>query len=242
MSTTAYQSLRVAYRGREAHAAASPWLGINALDALVTAYNALAVLRQQTMPGDVIQGHITDGGLRPNVIHAHAAGAFVVRARTQARLDALLEKVRGCFAAGAAATGAALDLRRGAAYRDHVPNRALGAAYARRFNALAPPAGSVIATDPELDALRGRSGASTDQGDVSHALPSLSAGFAIPPGPEGNGPHSPDFTHASGTREAFARALRVAKALAGVAVDVLTVDGLLGRVQKEWEDNVRGRS
>ena len=95
MSTTAYQSLHVAYRGRESHAAANPWLGINALDALVTAYNALSVLRQQTMPGDVIQGHITDGGLRPNVIHAHAAGTFVVRAPTQARLeDLVVERLR----------------------------------------------------------------------------------------------------------------------------------------------------
>lgn len=240
MSTTAYQSLHVAYRGRESHAAANPWLGINALDALVTAYNALSVLRQQTMPGDVIQGHITDGGLRPNVIHAHAAGTFVLRARTQARLEELLVKARGCFEAGAVATGATLDLRRGTAYQDHVPNRALGATYTQHFNALAPPGGP-IPTDPELDALRGQSGASTDQGDISHALPSLSAGFAIPPGPEGNGPHSPDFASASGTREAFARSLRVGKALTGVAVDVLTIEGLLDRAKREFEENVKGR-
>jgi hypothetical protein len=37
---------------------------INALDGLITAYTALSVLRQQTMPGDIIQGHITHG-VRP---------------------------------------------------------------------------------------------------------------------------------------------------------------------------------
>ncbi len=65
--TNAYTNFRVEYFGKEAHAAAAPWEGINALDALITAYNALSVLRQQTMPGDIIQGHITNGGSAPNM-------------------------------------------------------------------------------------------------------------------------------------------------------------------------------
>ena len=69
MRTAAYQTFKVEYFGKEAHAAAQPWIGINALDALITAYNAISVLRQQTQPGDIIQGHITNGGLRPNIIH-----------------------------------------------------------------------------------------------------------------------------------------------------------------------------
>jgi metal-dependent amidase/aminoacylase/carboxypeptidase family protein len=62
--TAAYSSFKVEYHGKEAHAAAAPWEGINALDALITAYNGISVLRQQTQPGDIIQGQITDGGLR----------------------------------------------------------------------------------------------------------------------------------------------------------------------------------
>lgn len=64
MRTAAYSSFKVEYHGKEAHAAAAPWEGVNALDALITAYNGLAVLRQQTQPGDIIQGQITNGGLR----------------------------------------------------------------------------------------------------------------------------------------------------------------------------------
>ncbi|KAK7993063.1 Peptidase M20 domain-containing protein 2 [Apiospora marii] len=249
--TSAYTALRVEYFGRAAHAAASPWLGVNALDALITAYNALSVLRQQTMPGDVVQGHITDGGARPNIIHAYAAGNFVVRADTRARREELLEKVRRCFEAGATATGARVEVTMGMAYADHVPNRPLGAAYARYFNALllpdssSPSASSLspwesaIPADQDLDEMLGRSGASTDQGDVSYAMPSLSPGFAIVPGPEGNGPHSPDFERASGTRDAFGKALRVGRALAGAAVDVLTVEGLLGEVRRAWGESMR---
>ncbi|KAF2136325.1 uncharacterized protein K452DRAFT_354005 [Aplosporella prunicola CBS 121167] len=236
MHTAAYTRFKVEYFGRETHAAASPWLGINALDALITAYNALSVLRQQTQPGDIIQGHITSGGLAPNIIHAYAAGVFVVRANTSTRLAELKRKVDACFAGAATATGAALKTTPEGAYKDHVPNRTLGRCYRQHFNRL----GGAI-PDPEVDEVRGRTMASTDQGDVSYVLPSLSPGFWIRPGVSGNGPHSPEFEKASGTREAFDLALRVGKGLAATAVDVLTKEGLVGEVRKEWEREVKGK-
>lgn len=104
--TTAFARLEIEYFGRAAHAANSPWLGINALDALVVAYNAISALRQQTMPSDVIGISITNGGAAPNVIHAYAAGVVVIRATTSHRLEELQEKVRSCVHAGAVATGA----------------------------------------------------------------------------------------------------------------------------------------
>ncbi|KAI0141411.1 hypothetical protein BJ166DRAFT_472570 [Pestalotiopsis sp. NC0098] len=235
--TSAYNEFTVEYFGRQAHAAASPWLGINALDAMVTAYTAISVLRQQCMPGDVIQGHITDGGSRPNIIHAHAAGKWVVRADNQARLVELRKKVVACFEAGATATGATLKIEPGQAYADHVPNRLMGASYARYFNALSPP--GRIPADQDVDEINGRTMASTDQGDISYAMPSLSPGFSIVPGPGGNGPHNPEFAEAAGTKDAFWRALRVGKALAGTAVEVLTTEGLLEAIKEEWKQDVK---
>ncbi|KAI1470600.1 uncharacterized protein F4812DRAFT_418324 [Daldinia caldariorum] len=238
MRTSAYTAFKVEYFGREAHAAASPWLGINALDALITSYNALSVLRQQTMPGDVIQGNITNGGVRPNIIHAYTAGNFVTRANTQARVQELKKKVDACFEAGATATGATLKMTHVQSYADHVPNRVLGASYRKYFNALSPQ--QPIPGNDNMDEAGGRTMASTDQGDISYAMPSLSAGFAIPPGPGGNGPHNPEFAKAAGTRVAFERSLRVGKALAGTALDVLTQDGLLEEVKKAWKKEIKG--
>ncbi|KAK3315927.1 hypothetical protein B0H66DRAFT_624747 [Apodospora peruviana] len=233
VTTTAYVRFRVEYFGREAHAAAEPWKGINALDALITAYNGLSVLRQQTMAGDVIQGHITDGGAAPNIIHAYAAGVFVVRSHSQKRLDELLEKVEACFRAGALATGATLRMTRLGAYRNHVPNRTIAERYARYFNELDPP--TRIREDQNEESF-----ASSDQGDVSFAVPSLMPGFAIPTR-DGAGPHTPGFAEASGTREAFGRCLRVAKGLAGAAVDVVAVDGVLERVKEDWRRGMRDK-
>lgn len=244
--TAAYTALRVEYFGREAHAAANPWLGINALDALLTAYTAISMLRQQLLPTDVVQGHITDGGAAPNIIHAYAAGNFVVRATTSARLAELRAKVDACFEAGAKATGARLRVTDGQSYADHVPNAVLGRSYTRYWNELVPdkdnpyePPTSRIPTDQEKDVANGTTSASTDQGDVSYAMPSLHAGFSIVPGPGGQGPHNPEFASAAGTRDAFGRCLRAAKALASTALDVLTQDGLLKEVQAAWKEDMK---
>ncbi|TRX93738.1 hypothetical protein FHL15_005414 [Xylaria flabelliformis] len=237
MRTSAYTAFKVEYFGREAHAAANPWLGINALDALITAYNAISVLRQQTMPGDVVQGNITDGGVRPNIIHAYTAGNFVVRANTQGRLSELRKKVDACFTAGATATGATLKVTPVQSYADHVPNRLLADRYREHFNKLSPP--DPITNNPEVDEIEGRTMASTDQGNISYAMPSLNVGFSIPAGPGGAGPHNPGFAEAAGTKLAFENCLRVGKAMAAVGIDILGDLDLLDKVKREWKEDVQ---
>lgn len=228
--TTAYTHLDVTYHGRAAHAANSPWLGINALDALVVAYGAVSALRQQTRPDDVIGLQITDGGSRPNIIHERAAGVAVLRAATASRLRVLQEKVESCFRGAAEATGARVQISAVSGYMDHVPNAVLAASYRRYWEALPDVPGPALPPQGQLTWVK----ASTDQGDLSHALPSMNVSFAIPPGEARGQPHSPDFERASGTRGAFARAMRVAKAMAGTATDVCATPGLLEEVRRQW--------
>nr|UWK21980.1 peptidase m20 domain-containing protein [Trichoderma margaretense] len=240
MRTTSYLQFKVEYFGREAHAAASPWLGINALDALIAGYNNVSALRQQMMPEDRVQGHIIDGGVAPNIIHAYASGIFVVRSDTQKRLDELKEKVYDCFKGGALATGAKVTITERWGYKNHMPNRTMARSYTRYFNALEPP--STITEDQDVDEARGKTQASTDQGDISHAMPSLNVAFRIQSGPKGQGPHNPEFAEAAGTRDAYARTLRVAKGLAGVALDIMFTEGLLDEIKREWKSMVTAES
>ncbi|GAB7349262.1 hypothetical protein MBLNU459_g8413t2 [Dothideomycetes sp. NU459] len=247
VKTAAYYSFKVEYHGKEAHAAAAPWEGINALDALIIAYNAISVLRQQTQPGDIIQGNITNGGAKPNIIHAYAAGTFVVRSTDLARMTALKHRVYACFRSGAQATGATLVLTPNGSYADHVPNRALGATYRSHFNHLGGAIG-----EPDLELINAATMASTDQGNISYAVPSLSPGFWIRSldgdgedeerQRQGGGPHTPDFERAAGTSDAFSLALRVAKGLAATAVDVLTNKALLADVKREFDEMKRAAS
>ncbi|KAG6008170.1 hypothetical protein E4U21_004928 [Claviceps maximensis] len=232
--TTAFTHLNASYYGRAAHAANSPWLGINALDALVIAYNAISVLRQQTRPDDVIGLQITNGGNKPNVIHERAAGVAVLRAVSAVRLKQLQRKVEACFQAGAEATGARLVIEVKPGYMDHLPNRVLAARYRQHWQNLPN------LPDPHLPPCDQPTWvkASTDQGNLSYALPSMNVSFAIPPGAEMGQPHSPDFERAAGTRGAFDRAMRVAKAMAGTALDVYVIPGLMGQIQQQWRRDV----
>lgn len=228
--TTAFARLEVEYFGRAAHAANSPWLGVNALDALVIAYNAVSVLRQQTMPSDVIGMGITDGGGAPNIIHAYAAGVCVIRASSASRLKELQQKVSACFRAGAEATGARAEVKIIQGYADHVPNRILAASYTKYWNLLPDLPDPPIPSGGQFTWIK----ASTDQGNISYAMPSVNASFAIPPGTQAGQPHSPDFEKASATKGAFARALRVGKVLAATAVDVLKKPGLIDEIKDQW--------
>ena len=234
--TTAFARLEVEYFGRAAHGAKNPWMGINALDALVIAYNAVSVLRQQTMFGDVIGLAITNGGERAtNIIHAYSACVCMLHATSASRLDSLQHKVSACFRAGAEATGATVKINITPGYQDHVPNRVLAASYATYWNLLPDPPDPPIPSPEQGNQQFTWVSSSTDQGDLSHAMPSVNASFAIPPGPKMGQPHTPDFEMASGTRSAFIRALRVGKALAGTALDVLVKPGLLDEVKKQWK-------
>ncbi|OQV01182.1 hypothetical protein CLAIMM_06581 isoform 1 [Cladophialophora immunda] len=101
----ASHKFRVEYRGRQAHAAGEPWNGVNALDAAVSAYNSVSMLRQQMRPDERVHGVVEDGGTVPNVITAYTRMNWYVRAPNMERADQLLDKVHKCCEAAAAATG-----------------------------------------------------------------------------------------------------------------------------------------
>lgn len=101
----ASHKFRVEFRGKTAHAAGEPWRGLNALDAAVAAYSNVALLRQQIQPDERVHGVIEVGGTVPNVITDYTRMNWNVRSPTIERCDKLLERVKACLQAGAAATG-----------------------------------------------------------------------------------------------------------------------------------------
>lgn len=237
MGTTAISTFKVEYFGVAAHAAANPWLGVNALDALVQGYNNFSMLRQQTVPGEIIQGYITHGGDATNIIHKYAAGQFTVRADSAQRLEVLREQVTRCFKAGALATGAKLTMTNLGAYKNHISNGPMADVFTRYYNELGKD--HTVAIDADKDAVNGKTQASTDQGDVSHAMPSISPMYEIEAGPGGQGPHNPGFAKSAGTKASYARALRVAKGLAGVAVEALRDQRFLANIKSSWERDIK---
>lgn len=93
------------FTGKSAHAGGNPWDGINALDALISAYNNVAVLRQQILPEQRIHCAFTDVPTVANVIPEYTKAYWQVRSPSLKGLNNLVSKVRNCIQAGALATG-----------------------------------------------------------------------------------------------------------------------------------------
>jgi amidohydrolase len=164
LSSFAMSQWEIVYTGLPSHAAAAPWEGVNAADAVALAYQAVGLLRQQLRPDTVVSFVIDAGGSTPNVIPAHARARIEMRATTSEELERLRCRVRQCLDAGALATGAALEVTRiGNDFDDLRQDPELSAWYA-----------TVIASlgrEPVDGA--GAPRASTDMGNVSHRVPSI---------------------------------------------------------------------
>ncbi|MHB8685283.1 MAG: M20 family metallopeptidase [Dehalococcoidia bacterium] len=217
--------LQVEYFGREAHAAAQPENGINALEAMIIAYNAINALRQHIRGTARVHGVITDGGDAPNIVPGHSAASFLVRAEDDAYLEELKERVVACFEAGAQATGARVELRWNPnQYAAMQTNAPLAEAFRNNYAA----AGREVPS-PETPRPLG----STDMGNVSRILPAIHPGIAIAP-QDVNG-HSPQFAEYAASDAGKRAAIDAAKAMAMTAIDVLADPDLRARMREEFE-------
>jgi amidohydrolase len=222
----ACSTFEVRYTGKEAHASAFPERGINAADAFTVAQTAIGLLRQHIRSTDRIHGIITKGGDAPNVIPAHTAAKYIVRAKTLADLAEIKTKVLRCFEAGALATGSTLDIFGGQKpYAEHVIDPEIAALYQRNAETL----GRVIR---DLGPARDRAAGSTDMGNVSLVMPSIHPFIGIDSLPAVN--HQPEFTAHCATPAADKAVLDGGLAMAWTAIDMatnaMTRDRLLQRV------------
>jgi amidohydrolase len=213
------------YTGKEAHASAFPELGINAADALTIAQTSIGLLRQHIRQTDRIHGIVTYGGDAPNIVPAHTAARYIIRSENVAELEQLREKVRRCFEAGALATGSRLEIKGGdKPYAEMHHDAGLAAMYQRNIDALGRKPANL---GPLID----RVAASTDMGNVSHAIPSIHPAIGIDSLPATN--HTPEFTAHCVTPAADKAladgALAMAWTIIDLASDASTRERLLSR-------------
>ncbi|KAG0434869.1 hypothetical protein HPB47_018817 [Ixodes persulcatus] len=228
MGFTASQHLSVKFRGRTAHAAASPWEGLNALDAAVTSYMNISVLRQQMKPAWRVHGVMLQAGKYPNLIPEESELKYHIRAPSTEELDVILSKVEACFRGAAEATGCSVDIIRGMKYKHMLHNDTIVSVYQRHGEALGI---SFEGEDPR--AVIG-TGASTDAANVSHAVPTAHPVYALRATARN---HTREFSRAAGDRDAQEPTLKVARALALTALDFLKDPELLRKAKEEFAFN-----
>lgn len=228
MTSLACHSLEVVYRGRAAHAVASPEKGINALHALLALFADMERLKRR-LPKEVrMPGIVSEGGRRANIVPDRAAGRFTLRARDGKVLGRVERAFREAARRAARDVGARVRIRAiDEPYDEMITNRALADAFKEELRAL----GRRTVDTPR------KSMGSLDMGNVSHRVPAIHPFVAI--APRSAPLHSRAFARQAGGRRGREGLLVATQALATVALRLLDPrDDLLSRARREFR---RGR-
>lgn len=225
----ALDAIRFEYFGKPAHAAASPYEGINALDAVLQLFNSINALRQQTRSDARIHGIIDNGGKAPNVIPDYASAQFYVRSASRAYTNELAEKVRRCAEGAALQTGCRLEMSNYEfSYDELLTNEALSECFTANLLELG--------VKPE-EIETGKDHGSLDLGNVSVRCPAIHPYVKIVE--ERYLLHTVEFRDAAMTERALERMIFAAKTLAATAYDVIADPALLARIREEFELRTR---
>lgn len=227
----ACQGVTIAFRGQAAHAAADPYNGINALDALVLAYTGINALRQHVRSDARLHGIVVKGGDAANVIPDYAEGFFFVRAGTQTFMNELVERVRKIAEGAALMTGATLEFSfPEEASWDMITNYSLARALKENID-------RVGLQLPDAKPEEGMG--STDWGNVSYSVPSVETGFPIMAGHCTW--HSQDVVDAAESEVGYANTFLIAKAMALTAIDLIENPAALEQIKAEFAEALTAR-
>lgn len=220
---------RYMYHGKAAHAAAYPEQGINALNAVIHLFTGIDALRQHLRDDVRIHGVITDGGTAPNVVPEFAAANFMLRSRDGRYLsDEVVGKVRQVADGAAAMTGSRLEIEEFYPFYENVqPNVTLAQAMGANAQALGMKLDEPVPGRPG-------SGASTDFGNVSQAMPGFELRYAVSETPVPS--HTRQMQETAVTDLALNNALLVAKTLSLTAGDLLRDAAMMEAAKAEYAE------
>lgn len=167
-SNNGFVSKVIRCKGKAAHAAGSPHLGINALNAASLGLTALAYQRETFQDKDHVRVHpiITKGGNLVNVTPDEVVIETLVRASNNEAIVDAAEKTDRAFFAGGAAIGAQVEIETMPGYLPTIPQEVSE----ELLEAARTASGGRYEVEVK-DNLHDVSGGSTDVGDVQHIQP-----------------------------------------------------------------------
>ncbi|MGH8013136.1 MAG: M20/M25/M40 family metallo-hydrolase, partial [Candidatus Binataceae bacterium] len=223
----ATQHLRITFHGRAAHAAAAPWDGASALSAVIQTFQSVDAARLHWRDQSRVHGVITNGGQAVNIVPELTRCEFLARAASSAYAREIADRIIRCAEAAALATGVRMEHELIGGYKNMINNHAMAECYARHSAALGSPAPA---------APHGMPTGSTDMGDVSHQLPAIHPLFRISDPGQGNC-HEDAFVRSADSPRGYDAMIRVAKAMAMTAYDLLAQPELLAAAKREFADS-----
>jgi amidohydrolase len=220
----ATRHLRITFHGKAAHAAAAPWEGSSALAAVIQTFQAADAARLHLRDMSRLHGIITNGGQAVNIIPELTVCEFLARAKTNNYAGEIADRVLRCAEGAAVATGTKVSHEVIGAYKNMINNLTMARRYAHHCEAL-----GVHVPEPAVDFPTG----STDMGDVSYVMPAIHPLFKVAEPGDGNCHEDAFVSHADSPR-GYEAMIRVAKAMAMTAYDLLSEPELLRAAKAEF--------
>jgi aminobenzoyl-glutamate utilization protein B len=253
-SSLANKSGKFRFRGVAAHAAASPWAGRSALDAVEAMNHMVDMLREHVPDGTRIHYVITNGGAAPNIVPDFAEAYYYVRHADAKQVLAIWERIEKAAEGAALGTGTKMELEVVNGVYALLPNETLarmidanlrrvgGVKYTAEERAFAERIGATLGDGRREPAeaervkpfARSEAGGSTDVGDVSWVVPN--SGFGTATWVPGTPAHSWQAVAAGGMSIGHKGMLNAAKTMALSLHDLFTQPALVARARAEFAE------
>ncbi|GIY25769.1 peptidase M20 domain-containing protein 2 [Caerostris darwini] len=214
------------FNGEASHATLYPREGRSALDAAVSAYHSLSLLKQHIQPPQMINVIIQEGGDFPNLTPEFSLMEVAVKAADEADLERLVTSVETCISS--ATKGARCNVTFVKDTRKLCQPLLTNHTLVDVFRSYAYRLGMKFTTPSLQFPITG-----TDLGNLSHVLPCICPIFDI----YTDAPlYSMKFQDAARREEAQQPTLRVAKALAMTALKLMRCPKTLAEVKEEFPE------
>ena len=217
----ASEDIDVLFTGLQAHAAADPWRGRNALDAMILLFSSVGLWRQQLRPDARVHGIIQEGGTAANIIPDRSRAWFMIRSPEQAYYEEMRERFNALADAAALATGTSVEVTYSGGAMSMHQNTTLEARWVVNAEAY-----GIVDQGPDENA------GSTDMGNVSWVCPTIHPEIAICD--EGTAGHSIAFRDAAATPRADEVTLLSAALVAQCAYELFADPGLVATAWREF--------
>ncbi|HET9346807.1 MAG TPA: M20 family metallopeptidase [Candidatus Limnocylindrales bacterium] len=217
----ASEDVEVLFTGLQAHAAADPWKGRNALDAMVLLFSSVGLWRQQLRPDCRVHGIIQEGGTAANIIPERTRAWFMLRSPDQAYYEEMRQRFNALADAAALATGTAVEVTYSGGAMTMHQNTTLEARWVENAAAY-----GIVDQGPDPNS------GSTDMGNVSWACPTIHPELSICD--EGTPGHSILFRDAAATPRADETTLLASTLVAQVAYELFADPALVAAAWREF--------
>ncbi|WP_085993464.1 M20 family metallopeptidase [Oceanobacillus senegalensis] len=222
----AMDAIQYAFKGKSAHAAASPEKGINALDSVIQLFNGINALRQHVTSDVRIHGVISEGGQAANVVPDYAVAQFYIRAKDRNYLNEVVEQVKNIAEGAALMTGASLEISNyELSYDDMITNQTLSNAFDKNIRQT---------YHHEIQPPKQGTG-SIDMGNVSHVVPAIHPYIGL--NKPGLVHHTTEFADKTVSEDGCETLVSGVLALAQTGFDVIVDEELLKKIKNEFNKN-----